>query len=184
MGYDMYGRWVPDDPNAWNQRNRQTPPPGGNNYGSQYPTGYNSCGQSNPAGGYAYGQQPAGLTKTPEMFHADIVPINNERDVREDIVPPTGEPRVYMSRDERLIATKCVGPNGVEMVFYDRRPDAAPTQQIDPQNVVLRSELDSLVRGIANQVIDERIALAPTYEQPQEPAPARAAARTAGGKSA
>ena len=183
MAYDMYGRWIPDDPNnAWNQRNRQNPPPG--NYGNAYPNGYNGYNQPNPPGGYAYNQQPAGLTKSPEMYHADIVPINGERDVREDIVPPTGEPRVYMSRDERLMATKCVGPNGVEMAFYDRRPDAAPAQQLDPQNVVLRSELESLVRGIANKVIDERIAQTPVYEPPQEPAPSRVPAKSAGGKNA
>ena len=37
------------------------------------------------------------------------------------------------SRDERLMATKCVGPNGVEMAFYDRRPDAAPAQPLPPR---------------------------------------------------
>lgn len=186
MAYDYYGRWVPDNPNGWSQRDandwsqrsrQSNPPPGYSSYGQQ----------PNPGAYNSYGQQPAGLTVTPRMYHADIVPIKSEADVHNDIVPPTGEPRMYMSEDDRLIATKRVGPNGVEEHFYDLRPPAPPAPSIDPQTLVLRSEIDGIVNRIVNQVIDERIAQSaepPAYEQPAPP-PARAASKpTGGGKSA
>lgn len=169
MAYDYYGRWIPDTGNPWDPRARQqTPPPGYSNYGRMPdPNAYNV-------------QQPAGLSVTPKMFHADIVPIRSESDVHNDIVPPTGESRMYMSEDDRLIATKRVGPNGVETVFYDRRPDAPASAPIDPQNIVLRSELD----GLVNRIIDARInqnapAAQPGYEQ----STARATVDNAGGRT-
>jgi hypothetical protein len=177
MGYDYYGRWIPDNPNFWDQRNRQnTPPPGFSSYGRQPdPNAFN-----------AYAQQPAGLSVTPKMYHADIVPIRSEADVINDIVPPTGEARMYMSEDDRLVATKKIGPNGVEIHFYDQRPDASAAPQLDPQNLVLRSEIDGIVSRIVNQVIDERIAQTaapqPAAYAPPEPAVTRGA-KTAGGKT-
>ena len=183
MAYDRYGRWTPDNYPTWDPYSRQSVPlPGYSSNGQPTPgTGYGYGQPNNPAA--VYGQQPAGLSVTPKMYHADIVPIKTEADVTNDIVPPNGEARMYMSEDDRLIATKRVGPNGVETVFYDRRPAASPPGQIDPKSVVLRSEIN----GIVNRVIDERIAQnappEPVYSQPETPA-ARTPAKQTGGKTA
>ena len=182
MPYDMYGRWVPDT--AWDQRsrNQNAAVPGYSNYGQPTPGAGYAYNQPGPGAAYGYGPQPAGLSVTPKMYHADIVPIKSEADVNNDIVPPNGEARMYMSEDDRLIATKRVGPNGVETRFYDRRPDSPPQPHIDPQSVVLRSEIDDIV----NRIIDDRISRnaqpEPIYNQPDASA-TRAPAKT-GGKPA
>lgn len=152
MAYDMYGRWVPD-----NQIDPRT----------GYPYGMRTQPQPGPVPGYSSFNQPtppmqpqpapqppAGITMTPAMMHADIIQITGEQDVRDAIVPADGVPRMYMTDDERLFATKRMGPNGPKITFYDPRPEEPPAPKFDPREFVKYTDLGPII----GQYVDNKFA--------------------------
>ena len=169
MSWDQYNNWIndgrtgyydprldPRDPRydfhyAQAVARAQGVPPGYSNYGQPPQT------PMQPAAP----QSGSGMTVTPEMVHVDIIRIYGEQDVIDAIVPADGEPRMYMTPNESLIATKQMTANGPKIRFYYPQ-DYQPEPKLDTKNVVLRSELEPLV----SQYVDARWAqIAPSAAQ-------------------
>lgn len=164
MPYDPFGRWynAPNDPRMGMPFDpRQQPPmpvPGFSSYG-QPPASMPQPVQP---------QAPAGVSVTPAMMHADIIQISGEQDVRDAIVPADGVPRMYMTDDERLFATKRIGPNGTEITFYDPRPAEPAAPKFDPREFVKYTDLGQII----GQYVDNKFAqMMQTTASVEQPAP-------------
>lgn len=145
MSWTYDGRWIEDgrqgmydprnDPRYMMQQPRQPVPPSGYSYYNQ-PASAPMQPPMQPA--------PGGMTVTPEMVHVDIERVRGEQDVIDAIVPADGTSRMFMTADERMIGTKCMGPNGPDITFYYPQK-YKPEPKLDPRDVVLRSELEPML---------------------------------------
>ena len=169
MSWDQYNNWINDGRTGYYDPRLDPRDP---RYDFRYaqavaraqgvPPGYSNYGQPpQPPVQQAAPQSGSGMTVTPEMVHVDIIRIYGEQDVIDAIVPADGEPRMYMTPNEGLIATKQMTANGPKIRFYYPQ-DYQPEPKLDTKNVVLRSELEPLV----SQYVDARWAqIAPSVAQ-------------------
>lgn len=83
---------------------------------------------------------------TPELIHADIVPVDRPEDVEKFSVG-NGQSQMFMARDDSVIYIKTGSQNGSTITFYDRRP---PEKKRPGEEFVTRADLDEAIALLKN----------------------------------
>lgn len=127
---DIYGRFWPDYPGQPDPR--------------YFPSPAGTRGQPSMS-------QPSGMTMTPPTIHAEIIQIENEKEV-DDAVVPANSSQMFMTRDEKVIIVKSASANGAEVVTYDRRPPAPEPPKFDPRVYPTRDEVANYIEERLNSL--------------------------------
>ena len=95
--------------------------------------------------------QPAPQPMTPEMIHADIVPVDRVEDVEKFSVG-NGQSQMFMARDDSAIFIKTGSQRGSTIVCYDRRP---PERKRPEEEFVTRADLDKALAALRGEAGNE-----------------------------
>lgn len=84
-------------------------------------------------------QQPA----APTVYHADIIPVDDEQVVLSYFVQP-GTSQMFMKKDNTAFYVKTAYTDGRDPVIdvFDKRPPAPPAPKLDPADVVTKAYLE------------------------------------------
>ena len=88
--------------------------------------------------------QPAPQPMTPEMIHADIVPVDRLEEVERFSVG-NGQSQMFMTRDDSAIFIKTGSQSGSTIVCYDRRP---PERKRPEEEFITRADLEKALAGL------------------------------------
>lgn len=89
-------------------------------------------------------QQPAPQPMTPEVIHADIVPVDRAEEVDRFSVG-NGQSQMFMARDDSVIYIKTGSQTGSTIVCYDRRP---PEKKRPEDEFVTRADLEEALLAL------------------------------------
>ena len=95
--------------------------------------------------------QPAPQPMTPEMIHADIVPVDRVEDVEKFSVG-NGQSQMFMARDDSAIFIKTGSQSGSTIVCYDRRP---PERKRPEEEFITRADLDKALAALRGEAGNE-----------------------------
>lgn len=97
-------------------------------------------------------QQPA----APTVYHADIIPVDDEQVVASYFVQP-GASQMFMKKDSTAFYVKTAYTDGRDPVVdvFEKRPPAPPAPKLDPADVVTKEYLEQRLAALVAHAPDK-----------------------------